>query len=87
MGEGVGGGGLGEGHKTFYPPSHTLHYHMVLCPEGTSHNERFVAPRIGLCLWSAAHGASTAHNPTPNASSVKQVHPAPPIGRNRAQCT
>ncbi len=24
---------------------------MVLRPKGASHNERFVAPRIGLCLW------------------------------------
>ncbi len=52
MGEGVrggggvggGGGGLGGGGQgTFHPPCHILHYHMVLRPEGTSHNKR---PRV-----------------------------------------
>ncbi len=37
-GEGVGGRGRGRGQGTFHPPCHILHYHMVLCPEGTSHN-------------------------------------------------
>ncbi len=44
-GEGFGGGGWGEGglgggegQGTFHPPCHILHYHMVLRPEGSSHN-------------------------------------------------
>ncbi len=42
-GEGAGvwgrGRGLrGRGQGTFHPPCHILHYHMVLRPEGTSHN-------------------------------------------------
>ncbi len=38
-GSGGGGGwGRGRGQRTFHPPCHTLHYHMVLRPEGTSHN-------------------------------------------------
>ncbi len=32
------GRGLGRGQGTFYPPCHILHYHIVLRPEGTSHN-------------------------------------------------
>ncbi len=36
-GGGMSGGGRGQG--TFYPPCHILHYHMVLRPEGTSHNQ------------------------------------------------
>ncbi len=36
-GEGVGEGGGGQG--TFHPTCHLLHYHMVLRPKGTSHNE------------------------------------------------
>ncbi len=34
------GGGLagGGGQGTFHPPCHVLHYHLVLRPEGTSHN-------------------------------------------------
>ncbi len=42
-GSGAGGsraGGLGLGGQgTFYPPCHILHHHMVLRPEGTSHNK------------------------------------------------
>ncbi len=44
VGEGVWEGSRGErgqggrGQGTFYPPCHILHYHMVLYPEGTSHN-------------------------------------------------
>ncbi len=30
--------GRGRGQGTFHPPCHVLHYHMVLRPEGTSHN-------------------------------------------------
>ncbi len=35
---GLGRGGLGEGQGTFHLPCHVLHYHMVLRPKGTSHN-------------------------------------------------
>ncbi len=36
---GSGCGGLrGRGQGTFHPPCHILHDHMVLRPEGTSHN-------------------------------------------------
>ncbi len=41
-GGGGGGGGLG-GRGHFYPPCHILHYHMVLRPEGTLHNDSFDA--------------------------------------------
>ncbi len=34
---GVQAGGGGQG--TFHPPCHILHYHMVLRPQGTSHNQ------------------------------------------------
>ncbi len=38
-GGGGGGGGFGErGQGIFHPTWHILHYHMVLRPEGTSHN-------------------------------------------------
>ncbi len=30
---------MGRGQGTFHPPCHILHYHMVLRPKGTSHNE------------------------------------------------
>ncbi len=43
-GRGVGGGGQG----TFHPPCHILHYHMVLCPEGSSHNEGNVNGRPSI---------------------------------------
>ncbi len=33
-----GEGGWGRGQGTFHPPCHILHYHLVLRPEGTSHN-------------------------------------------------
>ncbi len=41
---GVRGQGIREGRGlgrqgTFHPPCHVLHYHMVLRPEGTSHND------------------------------------------------
>ncbi len=40
VGVGEGRGGLGgKGQGTFHLPCHTLHYHMVLCPKGTSHNQ------------------------------------------------
>ncbi len=40
-GLGVRGGGLrGRGQGTFHPPCCILHYHMVLRPEGTSHNNK-----------------------------------------------
>ena len=35
-----GEGGLGEGQGTFHPSCHILHYHTVLRPKGTSHNQR-----------------------------------------------
>ncbi len=38
-GSGGGGSGGGRGQGTFHPPYHVLHYHMVLRPEGTSHNK------------------------------------------------
>ena len=42
-GPGTGGGsrpgGRWRGQGTFHPPCHILHCHMVLCPEGTSHNK------------------------------------------------
>ncbi len=34
-----GGGGRGRGQGTFHLPCHILHYHMVLRPKGTSHND------------------------------------------------
>ncbi len=47
-GEGVGGGGQG----TFHPPCHILHYHMVLRPEGTSHNKQKVMSQTSEhCQW------------------------------------
>ncbi len=27
------------GQGTIHPPCQVLHYHMVLCPKGTSHND------------------------------------------------
>ncbi len=38
-GRGWGGGFGGRGQGTFHPPCKILHHHMVLRPEGTSHNE------------------------------------------------
>ncbi len=37
-GGGGGVGGWGRGQGIFHPPCHVLHYHMVLRPEGTPHN-------------------------------------------------
>ncbi len=34
-----GGEGRGRGQGIFHPPCHILHYHKVLCPKGTSHNQ------------------------------------------------
>ncbi len=34
-----GGRGLGRGQHTFHAPCHVLHYHLVLRPKGTSHNQ------------------------------------------------
>ncbi len=36
---GEGGWGRGRGQGIFHLPCHVLHYHMVLRPEGTSHNK------------------------------------------------
>ncbi len=50
---GVGGGGQG----TFHPPCHILHCHMVLRPEGTSHNDvvavldQSFCCELVLCFW------------------------------------
>ncbi len=41
---GRGGGLGGRGQGTFHPPCHVLHYHMVLRPEGTSHNKAAPGP-------------------------------------------
>ncbi len=65
-GWGVGevGGGWGRGQGTFQPLCHVLHYHMVLRPEGNSHNHvntikvyhrrlgtpRLIGPR-GRLIW------------------------------------
>ena len=38
-GLGRGRGLRGRGQGTFHPPCHILHYHMVLHPKGTSHND------------------------------------------------
>ncbi len=36
----TGGGGPSTGGQgTFWSSCHVLHYHMVLCPKGTSHND------------------------------------------------
>ncbi len=45
-GSGVKGG---RGQGTFHPPCHVLHYHMVLCPKGTSHNEACSAVSSVIC--------------------------------------
>ncbi len=44
-GRGRGRGVRGRGQGTFHPPCHILHHHMVLRPEGTSHND-FLAEAI-----------------------------------------
>ncbi len=46
---GGGGSSRGRGKGTFYPPCHTLHYHMVLCPEGTSHMQ-LICRDLWCCL-------------------------------------
>ncbi len=52
VGEGEGGpigrgsyGGRGQG--TFQSSCHILHYHMVLRPKGTSHNDKFEIMYVG----------------------------------------
>ncbi len=61
QGEGglVGGGGSsrgrglregGEGEGTFHLPCHILHYHMVLRPKGTSHNNGFNGLKFVFCV-------------------------------------
>ncbi len=46
--EGGGGGGWGRGmgQGTFHPPCYILHYHMVLRPKGTSHNNAPESPQL-----------------------------------------
>ena len=39
-GGGLGRGREGEGQGTCHPPCYILHYHMVLHPKGTSHNNK-----------------------------------------------
>ncbi len=39
-GRGRWGWGRGRGQGTFHPPCHIVHYHMVLYPKGTSHNNQ-----------------------------------------------
>ncbi len=46
VGGGGGGWGRGGGQETFYPPCPILHYHMVLRPKGTSHNEKVDTTRL-----------------------------------------
>ncbi len=41
--------GRGE-QGTFHPPCHVLHYHMVLCPKGTSHNQRIIFGMFSLSV-------------------------------------
>ncbi len=43
VGGGGSGGGGGGGQGTFHPPCYVLHYHMMLRPKGTSHNEQTFA--------------------------------------------
>ncbi len=46
--QGQGGLGVGvvrgRGQGTFHPSCHILHYHMVLRPKGTSHNDEAQEP-------------------------------------------
>ena len=47
------------GQGTFYPPCHMLHYHMVLRPKGTSHNDASLRVNfcdVMLCVRPAFHG-------------------------------
>ncbi len=48
-GVGEGEGVRGRGQGTFHPPCHKLHYHMVLRPEGTSHNHLSLFARVFSC--------------------------------------
>ncbi len=43
--DGGGGRGRGGGQGTFWSSSHIQHYHMVLRPKGTSHNEANWRPK------------------------------------------
>ncbi len=62
----MGGGGQG----TFWSSCHILHYHMVLRPEGTSHNNRYAQHTgVGYHWFKAPHhqktvGVRLMHVPT-----------------------
>ncbi len=59
---GSGCGGLrGRGQGTFHPPCHILHDHMVLRPEGTSHNKPSLCQLWGR-LGSLHTGVFVANN-------------------------
>ncbi len=71
LGQGVGGGeGVRErGQGTFHPPCHVLHYHMVLRPKGTSHNQKIYSQLLLLIhsletgsseSWTCRHGRSSS---------------------------
>ncbi len=90
QGEGgpVGGGGWGRGgvrgRGTFHSPCHILlHYHMMLRPKGTSHNqpERLGRPfRNGLWTQVTPHGSgsvlqgSQVTTPSAPCSTLDQTH-------------
>ncbi len=64
---GVGWGrgrGVRKGRRqgTFHPPCHILHYHIVLRPEGTSHNYERVYFVLLLAVYQSGSRASCVGN-------------------------
>ncbi len=66
--KGWGGALGGRGLGTFHPPCHVLHYHMVLRPKGTSHNNKLTF----TCQQGVLH---PAHQTESRALHVARTHP------------
>ncbi len=83
------GGGWGGGQGTFHPPCQILHYHMVLRPKGTSHNQvhssqsdteklqntqHVAVDRLALRLQTVAHTLQNLVSRT--SKQVRTKHPS-----------
>ncbi len=71
-GSGWGRGVRGRGQGTFQSSCHVLHYHMVLRPRGTSHNEAIVS--FGCYLSTIKPNKALLRSHACRPSSGREVH-------------
>ncbi len=73
---GLGVGVRGRGQGTFQPPCHVLHYHMVLRPKGTSHNEgvREQKSHLFFNFFSSTDNSATNLESTISVFSISLLH-------------